>query len=54
MEPLKQIRWVRLLSPVHLTPDIVEYEAGATAPMYDLIVGKQTSIELQREDHYHR
>jgi hypothetical protein len=31
-----------LSKSVHLTPDIVEYEAGATAPMYDLIIGKQT------------
>ncbi len=27
---------------VHLTPDIVEYDTGANAPMYDLIIGKQT------------
>ncbi len=27
---------------VHLTPDIVEYDAGANAPMHDLIIGKQT------------
>ena len=27
---------------IHLTPDIVECEAGAYAPMYDLIIGKQT------------
>jgi hypothetical protein len=31
-----------LSKSVHLTPDIVEYKAGATAPMYDLIIGKQT------------
>ncbi len=31
-----------LSKSVHLTPDIVEYEAGATAPLYDLIIGKQT------------
>jgi hypothetical protein len=27
---------------IHLTPVIVEYEAGATAPLYDLIIGKET------------
>jgi hypothetical protein len=27
---------------VHLTPDIVEYYAGANAPLYDLIIGKQS------------
>ena len=26
---------------VKLTPDIVEYEVGAQAPLYDLIIGKQ-------------
>jgi hypothetical protein len=26
---------------VHLTPDIVEYDAGANAHMYDLIIGKK-------------
>ena len=31
-----------LSKSVHLIPGIVEYEAGATAPLYDLIVGKQT------------
>jgi len=31
-----------LSKSVHLTPDIVEYNAGATAPLYDLIIGKQT------------
>ena len=31
---------------VHLTPDIVEYDAGANAPMYDLIIGKQTSHDI--------
>jgi hypothetical protein len=29
---------------VHLIPDMVEYEAGASAPLYDLIIGKQTLI----------
>ena len=27
---------------VHLTPDIVEYDAGANVPLYDLIIGKQS------------
>ncbi len=31
---------------IHLTPEIVEYEAGATAPLYDLIIGKQTLHEI--------
>jgi hypothetical protein len=31
---------------VQLTPDIVEYEAGATAPWCDLIIGKQTLHEI--------
>jgi len=31
-----------LSKSVHLTPDIVEYKAGTTAPLYDLIIGKQT------------
>jgi len=35
-----------LSKSVHLTPDIVEYEAGATAPLYDLIIGKQTCTIL--------
>ncbi len=26
---------------VHLTPDIVEYDAEADAPLYDIIIGKQ-------------
>jgi hypothetical protein len=26
-----------LSKSVHLTPDIVEYDTGATAPLYDLI-----------------
>jgi len=30
----------------HLTPDIVKYEAGATAPLYDLIIGKQTLHDI--------
>ena len=48
-----------LSKSVHLTPDIVEYDAGATAPLYDLIWQANTaryrgSIGLQREDHYYR
>jgi hypothetical protein len=35
-----------LSKSVHLTPNIVEYEAGATAPLYDLIVGKQTLHDI--------
>ena len=35
-----------LSKSVHLTPDIVEYEAGATAPVYDLIIGKQTLHDI--------
>jgi hypothetical protein len=31
---------------VHLTPDIVEYDAGANAPMYDIIIGKQTMHDI--------
>jgi hypothetical protein len=31
---------------IHLTPVIVEYEAGATAPLYDLIICKQTLHEI--------
>jgi hypothetical protein len=31
---------------VHLTPDLVEYDAGANAPMYDLIIGKQTLYDI--------
>jgi hypothetical protein len=31
---------------VHLTPDIVEYDAGANASMYDLIIGKQTLHDI--------
>jgi len=33
-----------LSKSVHLTPEIVEYEGGAMAPLYDLIIGKQTFI----------
>ena len=35
-----------LSKSVHLTPNIVEYEAGATAPLYDLIIGKQTLHDI--------
>ena len=31
---------------VQLTPDIVEYDAGATAPLYYLIIGKQTLHDI--------
>jgi len=55
MAPLKRIRWAEetlsfveysLSKSIHLTPDIVEYKAGATAPLYDLIIGKQTLHEI--------
>ncbi len=38
-----------LSKSVHLTPDIIEYEAGATAtaPLYDLIIGKQTVHDIE-------
>ncbi len=38
-----------LSKSAHLTPDIVEYEAGATAPLYvyDLIIGKQALHEIK-------
>jgi len=36
---------------VHLTPDIVEYDAGATAPLYDLIIGKQTLHDIRGGTH---
>jgi len=29
-----------------LTPDIVEYEVGAQAPLYNLIIGKQTLNDI--------
>ncbi len=31
---------------VHLTPDVVEYDAGANAPLYDLIIGKQSLHDI--------
>ena len=31
---------------VKLTPDIVEYERGAEAPLYNLIIGKQTLHDI--------
>jgi len=36
-----------LSKSVHLTPDIVEYDAGATAPLYDLIIGKQSLHDIR-------
>jgi hypothetical protein len=33
-------------SVVHLTPDIVEYDPGANAPLYDLIIGKQSLHDI--------
>jgi len=35
-----------LSKSIHLTYDIVEYEPGATAPLCDLIIGKQTLHEI--------
>ena len=29
-----------------MVPDIVEYEAGASKPLYDLIIGKQTLHDI--------
>jgi hypothetical protein len=31
---------------INLVPDIVEYEAGASKPLYDLIIGKQTLHDI--------
>ncbi len=31
---------------INLVPDIVEYEAGASEPLYDLIIGKQTLNDI--------
>ena len=36
-----------LSKSIHLTPDIVEYKAGATAPLYDLVISKQTLHEIR-------
>jgi len=36
-----------LSKSIHLTPDIVEYEAGAKAPLYDLIIVEQTLHEIR-------
>ena len=56
MAPLKQTKVgevtlsfveYSLSKSVHLTPDIVEYEAGAMAPLYDLIIGKQALHEIE-------
>jgi len=35
-----------LSKSVHLTPDKVEFDAGATTPLYDLIIGKQTLHDI--------
>jgi hypothetical protein len=37
---------------VHLQPDIVEYSPGDQAPMYDLIIGKQTMHHLAVKLHF--
>jgi hypothetical protein len=46
---------------IHLIPDIVEYKAGAPAPLYDMIIGKQTMHDIGavldlklKKNHYHR
>ena len=31
---------------VHLTPDIVEYDPGASEPLYDLIIDKQSLHDI--------
>jgi hypothetical protein len=31
---------------VHLTPGIVEYDPGASEPLYDLIIGKQSLHDI--------
>ncbi len=31
---------------INLVPDIVEYKAGASKPLYDLIIGKQTLHDI--------
>jgi hypothetical protein len=54
MAPLSQAGWATLIifveysasKKVHLQPDIVEYSPGDRAPMYDLIIGKQTMHNL--------
>jgi len=48
-----------LSKSVHLTPDIVEYKVGATAPLHPdnwqaNLAQYRGSIGLQREDYYHR
>ena len=35
-----------LSKSVHLTPDKVEFDAGAMTPLYDLIIGKQTLHDI--------
>ncbi len=46
---------MRFLSPlwsnsasksIYLVSDIVDYEAGASEPLYDLIIGKQTLHDI--------
>ncbi len=32
---------------IKLIPDIVEYKAGASEPLYDLIIGKQTLYDIR-------
>ena len=46
---------------INLVPDIVEYEVGASEPLYDLIIGKQTlndgavlDFKEKTITHYHR
>jgi hypothetical protein len=41
-----EISFVEYSSSKHLQPDIVEYGQGDQAPMYDLIIGKQTMHNL--------
>jgi hypothetical protein len=31
---------------VHLTPDVFEYDTEANAPLYDLIIGKQSLHDI--------
>ena len=39
---------------VHLTPDIVEYDEEANAPLYDLIIGKQGLHDITRRSGFKR
>ncbi len=34
---------------VYLTPNIVEYDTGANAPLYDLIIGNQSLHDIGTE-----